>query len=306
MKSHVFAGNPLDSAGNLRRDENWLAARRHEPGTRFLAMAALKPLVADDRATALCWLSAAGLAEAGIDSGAAIFLGLAEGRAHFAVDASASCSADEPLTNGAVFVDARFAASRLAGGAPAIVGVARALVDWHRRHRFCAVCGAPSRAARGGHMRICGNNSCGAEHFPRTDPVVIMLVYTENCCLLARNARFPEGVYSALAGFMEPGESIEEAVRREVAEEAGLEVGSVRYAASQPWPYPSSLMIGCVATATNRDIVLGDHELAAARWFNRAEIAEMLHRAESGQGLRLPPRQSLAHQLAARWLAGQF
>jgi len=300
MKSHVFAGNPLDSAGNLRRDENWLATRRDEPGTRFLAMAALKPLVADDRATALCWLSAAGLAEAGIDSGAAIFLGLAEGRAHFAVDASASCSADEPLTNGAVFVDARFAASRLAGGAPAIVGVARALVDWHRRHRFCAVCGAPSRAARGGHMRICGNNSCGAEHFPRTDSVVIMLVYTENCCLLARNARFPEGVYSALAGFMEPGESIEEAVRRECFEETAIRIGTVRYHSSQPWPFPSSLMIGCLAEAESTAITIDGEELTEARWVGRDEARAAL--ADPAPTLRLPPPMAIARHLIEAWV----
>ena len=172
-------------------------------------------------------------------------------------------------------------------------------------HGFCAQCGAPSRIREAGYLRLCSNTDCGAQHFPRTDPVVIMLVESDGDCLLGRSARFPGSMYSALAGFMEPGESIEEAVRREVAEESGVTVGAVRYIASQHWPFPSSLMIGCVGTATDRAITLDPSELADARWFSRAEIAAMVDNWRAADGPRMPPPLSLAHQLARRWLAGR-
>jgi NAD+ diphosphatase len=177
---------------------------------------------------------------------------------------------------------------------------ARALLNWHARHRFCSVCGGESVIANGGLRRDCPR--CGAEHFPRTDPVVIMLTVdlAGDRILLARQRHFPPGMHSALAGFMEPGETIEQAVRRETMEEAGIGVGRVRYHASQPWPFPASLMIGCHAEALNLEIVRDTAELEAARWFPRPEVVAMLAGAHP-DGLTAPNPVAIAHHLIAAW-----
>lgn len=174
------------------------------------------------------------------------------------------------------------------------LGEARALMDWHHRHRFCANCGTPTVAFTGGFRRDC--HACGARHFPRVDPVVIMLVTDGKRCLLGRQPQFAPGMYSALAGFVEPGETIEDAVRREVMEEAGIPVGAVRYLASQPWPFPSSLMIGCVARALAHDIVIDRLELEDARWFTREEARAMLA-GNHPDGLSAPRPMAIAHHL---------
>ena len=176
---------------------------------------------------------------------------------------------------------------------------AKAMLHWHARHPRCSVCGAPTKIANAGWRRECPE--CGAQHFPRTDPVVIMLAISGEQCLLGRQARFLPGVWSCLAGFVEPGESIEEAARRETREEAGIACGRVRYFASQPWPFPSSLMIGCHAEATSRDIVVDRTELEDARWFNRAEAADMLARRHP-QGLLTPPPVAIAHHIIRAWV----
>lgn len=177
------------------------------------------------------------------------------------------------------------------------MGQAKALIDWHNRHRFCAQCGMATEPADGGYRRTCPR--CKAEHFPRTDPAVIMLVTAGERCLLGRNKRFTGGHYSTLAGFVEPGESIEEAVRREVYEEVRVRVGTVRYFASQPWPFPSSLMIGCIAEAETQDIEVDGTEIIAARWFDRATIRRVLD-GESNDVL-LPRRDAIAHHLIRSW-----
>jgi len=183
----------------------------------------------------------------------------------------------------------------------AILGQAKAVVDWHTRHSFCARCGAPTRVVAAGWRREC--DACKAQHFPRTDPVVIMLAVDGDDCLMGRQRRFPQGMYSSLAGFVEPGETIEEAVRREIREESGVECGAVRYVASQPWPFPSSLMIGCMARATTRDIRIDAEELEDARWFNRAEVRSMFERRHS-DGLWVPNPMAIAHHLIRVWLDG--
>ena len=182
------------------------------------------------------------------------------------------------------------------------IAEAKAVLHWHARHRFCPNCGAPTELADGGWKRNCP--SCKAEHFPRTDPVVIMLAIDGDRCLLGRSPRFAPTMWSCLAGFMEPGESIEDAVHRETREEAGITCGRVAYYRSQPWPFPSSLMIGCHAEAVTRDIVVDKTELEDARWFDRAEIASMLLR-QHPQGLTTPPPVAIAHHIIRAWMDGE-
>jgi NAD+ diphosphatase len=175
-----------------------------------------------------------------------------------------------------------------------ILGEAKSMLDWHRRHRFCANCGAPSRSTAAGWQRLC--DACGARHFPRVDPVVIMLTIDGERCLLGRQRQFAPGMYSALAGFVEPGETVEDAVRREVHEEAHVTCAEVVYFASQPWPFPSSLMIGCFARASDTDIVIDATELEDARWFTRAEVAAMFEGTHP-DGLSAPKPFAIAHHL---------
>jgi NAD+ diphosphatase len=176
------------------------------------------------------------------------------------------------------------------------------VLDWHARHRFCARCGQPTRPAKGGWQRDCSADACKAQHFPRVDPVAIMLVECDGKLLLGRQARFPERSYSALAGFIEPGETIEEAVAREVFEEAGVKVRDVAYVASQPWPFPSQLMIGCIARADSLALNIDLAEIEDARWFTRAEVAEAMARGKDSSSFVPPPSQAVAHHLLAWWL----
>jgi NAD+ diphosphatase len=178
---------------------------------------------------------------------------------------------------------------------------AKALMHWHARRRFCSNCGRLTEVSAAGWRRECKN--CGMQHFPRTDPVVIMLAVDGDDCLLGRQPRFPKGMYSALAGFVEPGERIEAAVRREILEEAGVACGEVRYFASQPWPFPSSLMIGCFAEALSRAVAVDRTELEDARWFSRAETLALLERRHP-DGLTAPIPMAIAHHLIKRWAEG--
>ena len=183
------------------------------------------------------------------------------------------------------------------------LGEAKALLDWHARHRFCAQCGGPTRPGASGWKREC--EACGAQHFPRTDPVVIMLAIDGDRCLLGRSARFAPTMWSCLAGFLEPGEAIEDAVRRETLEEAGIACGRVKYFASQPWPFPSSLMIGCHAEAISRDIVVDREELEDARWFSKDEVVAMLLRRHP-DGLTTPPPVAIAHHIVRAWVEDEI
>ena len=182
-----------------------------------------------------------------------------------------------------------------------ILGQAKAIVHWHAKHGFCPNCGAKSRPSSAGWKREC--DACKTQHFPRTDPVVIMLVAHGERCLLGRQARFPTGMYSTLAGFVEPGETIEEAVRREIQEEAGIDCGAVGYIASQPWAFPASLMIGCVAEARTSEIVVDTSELEDARWFEREEVRAMFEKRHP-RGLMAPNRMAIAHHILRFWLDG--
>ena len=300
-----LAGNPLHRAGNERRDPEWLSAALAEEGARFLPVLRLKVPVAPavtgagDGAHRLAWARRGDW----LDSvGEPILLGLDGGEARFAVDVSEAPEAGAAslgAETGIEFQGLRTAAPNLPAGEAAIAAQARSLVGWHERHPFCAVCGRETRTRNGGASRACPG--CGAEHFPRTDPVVIVVVSRGGRALLGRSGRFPGNLYSALAGFMEPGESVEEAVRREVREEAGIRVGAVRYVFSQPWPFPASLMLGCLAEGLSDEIAIDPEELEDARWFSRAELTDAL----SGRGdvLTVPQPLAIAHHLIRAWLA---
>ena len=289
----AFAGSPLDRADQVRADPEKLAGLMGLRA-RLLALDGLDPAIGQDGR--LVWTS---LAEAPPDA-ELVFLGLDhEERPYFAaVPEAGSTGPFNPRLWAAI--------QRLEPGDLAIYGGARSLVDWHARHRFCAVCGQGTRVAKGGWQRECAG--CDAQHFPRTDPVTIMLVtHGEGEAarlLLGRQPRFPPRSFSALAGFVEPGETIEEAVAREIHEEAGVRVRDVVYIASQPWPFPSQLMIGCHAVAEDDALTIDETEIEEARWFTRAEVTEAMGTiGRDGDGpFNAPPQAAIAHVLLRWWL----
>lgn len=285
----AFSGSPLDRADHVRADPERLAALL-DWRARLLLLDGLDPVASAEGG--LAWGT---LADAAPDA-ELVFLGL---------DGTRGCFAPVPPAGSVAPLNPRTwqAMATLSGEDLAIYGGARSLVDWHARHRFCARCGGPTRLAKGGWQRTC--EACGAEHFPRVDPVTIMLVEHHGRLLLGRQPRFPPRNFSALAGFVEPGETIEEAVAREVFEEAGVRVRDVRYVMSQPWPFPSSLMMGCHSMADDDALTIDTTELDDARWFSREEVADALDastRGEEGQALNLPPPRAVAHHLVRWWL----
>ncbi len=282
----AFCGNPLDRASDRRTDPAWLAAQ--QGCGLFLPFLQNKPLVVKDRAGFLPWR---GEWQAGL----CVFLGLDGARPLFAVDVAGD---SEPVMEDGAFAEMRASAFVLPGRDTAIAGQAKALIDWHRRHGFCPNCGAATQLCDGGYRRLCP--ACAAEHFPRTDPVVIMLPVLGDECLVGRNARFVNGLYSAFAGFVEPGESMEDAVRRELQEEAGVRIGAITYHASQPWPFPSSLMLGCYAQALSRDFAIDGHEITDARWLTKDEVRKRLAQ-EIQDEMTMPAPIAIAHHLVRDW-----
>lgn len=298
----VFTSNPLDRAGDLRTDPEWLGVKRGEPQARFLHFWKLQPLLtgAEDAAEAtLCFLDPEQAQAASPPGAQEVFLGLDGDAAHFACDVSVLEDPLPKLPFPAHFRNARSALDVLSVDESGIMGQAKALLDWHARHLFCAACGGKTTSADAGYRRECP--SCDSSHFPRTDPAVIMLVTKGERCLLARNKRF--GVshnHSALAGFVEPGESIEECVRREVFEEVGIRIGEVCYFASQPWPFPSSMMIGCFAEAESDEIRVDGVEIVSARWVDRKTVLRILAHEEV-DGIKLPRPIAIAFHLIRTW-----
>ena len=299
-----FAGNPLNRASEKRTDSNWIESKRRDPSSLVLPMWRLEPLLLGPEKSAppiKLGLLRPGIADSLAGAGApCIFLGLDGDRGVFALDVSeASDPANVgPLAGLGYFRDARTAAQMVSIKDAAIIGQAKALIDWHQRHGFCPRCGAPTKMMDAGYRRLCGK--CNAEHFPRVDPVVIMLATHGEACLVGRGKQFPPGMFSALAGFVEPGETIEEAVRRELMEEASVKVGEVTYYATQPWPFPSSLMIGCFAKAESRDAHADDNELAEVRWIERGVARELIE-GKQVDGLRVPPPIAIAYHLIKTW-----
>jgi NAD+ diphosphatase len=302
---NTFAGNPLDRMSERRGDAPWIAERMADADSLTVAMWNGKPLVEDapqgDGAARLAYAPAPLARRLAASDERLLFLGLWKQTAVFAIDLEGEADPTEgPLAGFGRFEDLRAIAPRLPGPDAGIAATAKAMFEWHRRHRYCAACGQPTEVAEAGWKRICP--ACNAQHFPRTDPVVIMLPTLGERCLLGRQAAWPKGMFSALAGFVEPGESIEEACAREIHEESGLTAVSVRYHSTQPWPYPSSLMIGLIAEVSDDDAAPDQTELEEVRWFTRVETRALL--AGEIEGVWAPPRLAIAHQLIRAWAEG--
>ncbi len=292
MEAPGFTGGMLDRSDALRHDPEGLAAAQRDWRARLLVLDGLLPGTTDDGH--LAWTSMADMP----DDAEPILLGLDEsGRPHFAALLN-GMRVDNASAMRSPALMAVLAA--LAPGEAATYAGARSVIDWHVRHGFCAKCGSPTEPFRAGWARKCPN--CGTEHFPRVDPVVIMIAEHDGRALLGRGKGWPPGRYSALAGFVEPAESIEEAVAREILEESGVRVGKVRYVASQPWPFPSSLMMACVAEAEDDAITLDVNELEDAMWVPREMVRAVL-RGEEGPFVA-PPPYAIAYTLLKEWAGG--
>jgi NAD+ diphosphatase len=301
---NFYAANGLDRAGHRRREPEWLAAQLAHPETRFVPVWRGQNLVTSLAEGAPTAMLVGREALVSLE-GEAVLLGLREARAYFALDLShreAPLEAIQPQALGSdsavEFTDLRRVGPLLARPDGALLAYARGILHWHGRHRFCGVCGSATRSDEGGHVRRCVAPACNAAHFPRTDPAVIMLVTDGDRALLGRQAVWAKGQHSTLAGFVEPGESLEEAVAREVLEETGIVVDEVVYHSSQPWPFPASIMLGFTARAVTKELQIDPEELEAARWFDRAFI---LGHAEDDT-FRLPRRDSIARRLIEDWL----
>ncbi len=300
---NTFAGNPLDRAGDRRNDPDWLARQAADPEALALVLWEGRPLLEAGGEPRLVWLPMTHARAVVPDR--ELFLGLWKGAPVFAVEVEGSVDPTAgPLRGVGAFHEMRAAAALLSGPDAAMAGAAKSLFDWRRRHGFCAACGTQTVDACGGWKRVCP--ACSTEHFPRVDPVTIMLaIYRggdEPRCLLGRQASWPEGRMSALAGFLEPGETIEEACAREIEEEAGLTVTAVRYHSSQPWPFPSQLMIGLVCEVDSEDAAPDQTELEAVAWLTRAEAADVL--AAVHPSIKAPPPIAIARTLLQAWVDG--
>ena len=285
----TFTGGTLDRADQLRVNPDRLAVAWADPRARIIRLDGLDPLPTDEG------MLASDPVPAGAQLGDHALLGLREDGAPVFISLIVEKKDEPPIFPPKVWQIVPL----LSHAEAAPYGGARSLVDWHDRHQHCARCGAQTHAVKAGWSRQCG--TCSAEHFPRTDPVVIMLAEYEGKVLIARGIRFPPGRFSALAGFVEPGETIEEAVRREIWEECGVRTGRVDYLFSQPWPFPSQLMIACVAQALGDELTLDTQEIAEAMWVSREEVRAALAEAEDA-AFQPPSPVAVAHHMLRWWL----
>jgi NAD+ diphosphatase len=295
-RPNAYTGGTLDRAAQLREDEAWIAAALENPATRFVPFFHGRALIAGMMERA----PRAQLIPRPTMDLATIFLGLQDGTPLFAMDLSQFENPYAGITHGdAEFTDLRAMTGALTPDDATILATARAMLHWRSKTQFCAVCGHATTPIRAGYVMHCAG--CGTEHFPRTDPAVIMLVTKDDRLLLGQSHKFPveRNFYSTLAGFVEPGESLEDAVRREVFEEVGIKIGEVSYHSSQPWPFPASLMLGYYAQALTEEITLETAEMRDAQWFTRAQLQN-----PKALGFNLPPHDSIARRLIEDWLVG--
>ena len=299
--SLFYSGLALDRSTERRRDPDWIASALASPAARVVPVWRTQNLVLEDQGgPRAAFLTVEQAAALGVATETLLLLGHGPEGTFFAADLTTveDPAAIPDLAAAGRFADLRGFGPMLPRAEGTLLAYARGLAWWHARHGFCGVCGAPTVSADGGHVRRCTRESCGTTHFPRTDPAVIMLVHDGDRALFGRQSRFPPGMYSTLAGFVEPGESLEEAVAREVREEAGIEVGEVRYVASQPWPFPCSIMLGFTARALTTELRIDGEELEDARWLSRDEILS----GEAAGTFRLPRPDSIARFLVEGWL----
>lgn len=291
QQRNIFAGPYLDRAANLRQDPAWFAAALADVRSRTIPLWNSRNLISEGEAPRAVYLDLSYVPPERRNSGDLVLLGRFQGISYFAYEIE---STEPPsLPPGARFEDLRLVASLLPIDEAGLLGYARAILSWRRRHQFCGTCGAKTVSTRSGHVLVCSDPACRHEQFPRIDPAIIVLISDGERALLGRQASWPVGRYSTIAGFVEPGESLEDAVAREVFEETGVEVARIEYHSSQPWPFPSSLMLGFTAHAVTTEVRLHDQELEDARWFSRADIASDL--------AVLPPRQSISFRLIEHW-----
>ena len=300
-RPNFYGFGGLDRSAHIREREGWLDELLERPETRLVPVWRTRSFVleVDEAGPRAAMLSAGEHRHLVAHAESIAFLGEHEGVAHVALDLSPIEETDllNILAAHGGFTDLRRIGPLLQRFEGSLLAYARGLMWWHQRHRFCGVCGHPTESVKGGHQRSCSNEKCRAPHFPRTDPAVIMLVHDGERCLLGRQKVWPEGMYSTLAGFVEPGETLEEAVAREVWEESGIHVRNVRYHSSQPWPFPSSLMLGFHAEAKSFDIVRNDDELGDAQWFTAEQLSDF-----EAIGKFLPRRDSIARRLVQDWV----
>jgi len=301
-RPNPYSGSPLDRAARLREDSAWIEAALAAPGTWWAPVWRGRNLMrgAGDGHPEAVYLTGAAAGAVRMAGGPWAFLGLLNGVPLFAVDASA---AEDPApllpADLGAFTDLRAVAGLLPDADAAVLAHARGLMHWRTRHGFCGVCGAACAPRSAGNAVQCTDPACATQHFPRTDPAVIMLITLGERALLGHSKRFPiPNMYSTLAGFVEPGESLEEAVAREVFEEAGVRVGAVTYHSSQPWPFPASIMLGFYGEALSEEIVIDREEIEDARWFTRAQI-----RNHAEHGFQVPRGDSIARRLIEDWVA---
>lgn len=294
-----YTGNRLERAAELRTNDRALAAMTGDPRAAAYVIGGdlIVTKKAEPLADPLFTLAQARALGAAVET---VFLGHLDGAPRFGHGLTPAAAEALKSHDGLMVTDLRSIAVQGLVDAEHLppIAEAKAVLHWHARHRFCPNCGAPTQVVDAGWKRSCP--ACGTEHFPRTDPVVIMCVVDGDRCLLGRSPRFAPTMWSCLAGFIEPGESFEDAVKRETREEAGISCGRIQYFASQPWPFPTTLMIGCHAQALNTDIVIDSMELEAARWFSKDETVAMLARRHP-DGLTTPPPVAIAHHLIRAW-----
>lgn len=297
---NIYASGGIDRAAQLRGDAGWVAERLGDSATRIVAVWRGRNLLAGEGESPgqprphLLAPDAGLLAEAR----AVALLGLADGVAHFAIDLS-HWEEDAAAAFGR-FEDLRAVGPLMSHGDGALMAYARGIMHWHLGHLHCGRCGAPTAPGQAGHVRHCTAQACGAPVFPRTDPAVIMLIHHGDHILLGRQKVWMPGMHSVLAGFVEPGESLEDAVIRETFEEAGVTVDRVDYHSSQPWPFPSSIMLGFYGRARAMDLAVDEEELETARWFHRDEVLA----SPEDESFRLPRRDSISYRLIRDWLDG--